>query len=40
MSQAGEVMYAHKTRRNEGIVAFPSEKVNWMGINYKGGNHK
>ena len=27
MSQAGEVKYAHKSSRNEGCVAFTSEKV-------------
>ena len=28
LSQAGEVKYAHKSSRNEGCVAFTSEKVN------------
>ena len=28
MSQAGKVVYAHKTNSNEGCVAFASEKVN------------
>ena len=28
MSQCGKVKYAHKSSRNEGCVAFTSEKVN------------
>ena len=32
MSQAGKVVYAHKTRSSEGFVAFASEKVNYLVI--------
>ena len=32
MSQAGKVLYAHKTRSSEGFVAFASEKVNYLVI--------